>query len=1218
MSEIKDTTMIETAVEEKPQSELTVEQQMAVDAKGYVLVSASAGSGKTHTMLKRIMQLIEGGAKLSKMLIIVYNEANASELREKIRTKLFEKACNSIGDKAETYREQIDDIAFSTICTIHAFCRSALKKHFEVLGLNPDFDILDTTEDNIYRSKALDKAIEECSEVDNTFLEMLTMFESRRSEENIRDNIVKFFEKMDVQWDCDQFIKTIKDNFQSQDIYEDIVWNKIKSKMEQVVSVVNEILPIFVAEKQDAAVRKLQEDILEMYPHFLVRNANAVKNIGDKRQEIGGKRMSSQQDFSANHPIEMQKASKCYSQTKALMEEVVVLFGDEEFRKKAFEQTKKYAMKLVDVTLRFKDIYEEMKAKDNVMTFGDLEHGAVRLIQAVDEGGNPLIDIGEGFEHVLVDEYQDVNGTQEYIISYLTKGRQAFMVGDVKQSIYGFRLSDPEIFLARQNYYSKNAEKDNINAPIFFKDNFRSDNAILKFVNDIFGDAMTVATAGVDYENEGKFNEVSEIQRNEGEVEVHIFETQRPGKEVAPLGIYKPINSVKPTMYKTALEKEAEFIANEIIELRGKTKHSFSLKKNKNDEWLPPRPLEWSDFAILFRGRNANTDKIIKVLKSKGIPVDEGSFAKEKEPAETELINMLSVIDNPCQDYALAGYMLSYLGGYTEDELNKIVMTAKKQVKDEGLKNLDLYGKVTMYPTFDKTCIDEALADKIKCTLDRLEYYRVVGSYMSVRGLVEKIVSDTRYDAYLNSKSEALGNSFGLYVQSISEDSITLSKYLREYKESGRELKGKAEGGDRVQVSTMHAYKGLEKPVIFLPCSQATSKATKDETIKFRKKGDNVSLPDLSIDPSGVIGMSYFDIDGRTKEDYTISNKVTQILASEKEYREEMRLLYVALTRAQKKMYITGTYKDSKNPLSIPNFTKKHGCEIFEKQESLFDYIATAINRGCLSSSIVKTLHRDGLEEVEEEGREPFYMRIGEKTEFEKQLTEEIKKAQSFVYPHQEETELSIKYTVTQINREGIEELSATFPIYEEDSFEEASLSQEELSNNVQDRNEVSIATIGTIYHKVMEHIDFSIDNLDNTTNAIDKMVDDGILTKEERGHIKDNEILSALKNDIIKQAVGAMCHHELPFVMYVPAKSVLEGSKSEDKVLVQGVIDLLVEGKEKYIVDFKYSSLNTKISRKKYEKQLKLYKMAYKVAFGEEIDKIVLLSLKTGESFEL
>ncbi len=1161
---------------------LTKEQERAIKAKGLVMVSASAGSGKTHTMLERIIHLIDEGVSLDKMLILVYNEANASELREKIRGKLFEMACESIGEKAEVYRKQLDEIAFSTICTIHAFCRSALKKNFEAIGINPDFDILDETAHKVYINKALDKTIEEYAENgDDKFLEMLSIFESKRTEENIRDNVVKLYERMDVQSSLEDFINAIKDNYSSRQKFDDIIWNRAIDKFHKIVAVARSIYPVIEKENVKGYIKRFC-DIFDMEAYFDSRDA---KNIREKFEEIKSQRPTIKKELSV-----ATTAKKCSSSAKDLMEEISILYADNNYCNKVFEQNKAYVEKLVEITLHFKETLEKMKESDNVMSFSDLEHGAVKLI-------NNGVDIGEDYDYVFVDEYQDVNGAQEYIIKHLVK-KEAFMVGDVKQSIYGFRLSNPEIFLARQDYYENHQEDGIIEAPIFFKDNFRSDNAVLKFVNDIFDYAMTVESAGVNYTKEGRFNEVSKEERREGKVEVHIFEDEDNETKDAE-GLYKLQEHSNAEKVKSAEEQEGEFIAKKILELRSSA--CFTLKKKKPDD-KDKRQLDWDDFAILFRGRNRVSNTIIEVLKRNGIPVDEGSFAKENDPAETEFVNMLQVIDNPRQDYALAGYMLSYLGGYTEDELNVIVQYAKEvQSQEQGKKRvpLDLYDKVLMCGK-----LADDLADKINKTLATLKGYRVVGSYMSVKGLVERIIADTGYDAYLYSKSEAIGNSFNSYLKSISEDSVTLSKYLREYKEGGRETKGRTEGGDRVQVSTMHSYKGLEKPVIFLPGSNfVPTKITKEKHIK---SSDGVTLPDLSLDANGAIGMSYFDVDGRMKDSNTVSNKAIQILSFEKEHREEMRLLYVALTRAQKNMYITGTCstKEGKDrlPFNVENVSKKFVCEPFESEMNLLSYVFTAINRGTLTDCNL-TLHPSRQEKAEAQCSQPFYEIIGEKTAFEKELAKAIENAQNFKYAHDDETRFSMKYSVTAINAEEMKDLSPTFPTHEDDAHDEY---------------DVSITTVGTTYHKIMEHIDFALDNLADVTSAIDKMVEDGIITADLRAIVKDHEVLSALMNPIIKECAGERCYHEQPFVMYVPAKDVFDNTNSTDKVLVQGVIDLLVDGKKKYIIDFKYSSLSSAEARERYKKQLNLYKMAYKVSFGKEIDKIVLLSLKNGESFEL
>ena len=250
-------------------------------------------------------------------------------------------------------------------------------------------------------------------------------------------------------------------------------------------------------------------------------------------------------------------------------------------------------------------------------------------------------------------------------------------------------------------------------------------------------------------------------------------------------------------------------------------------------------------------------------------------------------------------------------------------------------------------------------------------------------------------------------------------------------------------------------------------------------------------------------------------------------------------------------------------------------------------------------------LHGDGGYTPINEKEKPFFAMGGKKTAFDEELEKEIEKARGYVYPHQEETTLAMKYTVTALNADSVKDLGVSFPVYDE-------------SDSDRRNDGVEITAIGTAYHRVMELIDFSLDDLGAVTKAIGQMVADGLLREEQRALVKDNEILKALMNPVIKSAAGEKCYHEQPFMMYVPARDVIDGSESDDKVLVQGVIDLLVRGKENVIIDFKYSAFRTEESKEKYKKQLYLYKMAYERAFREKIDKVVLLSLKTGESFQL
>ncbi|MDE6060888.1 MAG: UvrD-helicase domain-containing protein, partial [Clostridia bacterium] len=377
-----------------------------------------------------------------------------------------------------------------------------------------------------------------------------------------------------------------------------------------------------------------------------------------------------------------------------------------------FAQNALYVYKLLEITSRFDKELARLKRENNVLSFEDLQHLTVGLLK-------DYSSLGSVYDAVFVDEYQDVNPTQEFIIQRLIKG-ECFMVGDVKQSIYGFRLADPKIFLARQERYKRGG-----GTAIDFNRNFRSARKILAFVNGVFNAVMTEKTADVDYKNTAAFE--LDGMPDGGRVEVHLF-TDKRSERIDAKGLYDITNHVQAEEGVSASISEGKFIAREIKSLVGRAKGDGGY-------------IGYGDIAILFRSRTRGAQQIIEVLRSEGIPVDESVFGKSASRPERELISMLRVLDNPRQDIPLAGFLLSFFGGYGEDELSLIAA-------QEGEC---LYDKVRSISceADNENENKRTLAGKLRNTLSMLDTYRIKASFKNVSELMSGIISDFCYDAYM-------------------------------------------------------------------------------------------------------------------------------------------------------------------------------------------------------------------------------------------------------------------------------------------------------------------------------------------------------------------------------------------------------------------------------------------------------------------------------------
>lgn len=1125
---------------------LTPDQKSAVLAKGQVLVSASAGSGKTSTMVKRVLLMIAEGMSLKDMLILVYNNAAAEELKEKLHQELFKQACASSGELRDRYRKEIDDIAFSHISTIHAFCQSLIRENFEKLGISPTFQVLDENTHAVYLNSAIDETFLEYEQNgDEVFLELVDQFSQSRKDDNFKKTLARLFHIIEIQPDSKEFEECV-DRCYTQDIndsrFSKILLDYYTAYAKRASGVFDDLLS-----KTDGAkgldrhrqklvnaivtcndiikADNLKELLRSAYAYDKVRLAGSKKDtIGEQYAPIIKKYL---EDFEGN----IEKIAKLYERFDKVPD--------------GYAQNGMYVRKLVEIVKNFAHKLQESKRADNVLSFEDLLHLAKDLLD------HDEYRLNEAFDAVFVDEYQDVNPMQEAIIQKLIRG-ECFIVGDVKQSIYGFRLADPTIFISRQKRYEK-FEQEGKN--IFFNRNFRSAYRILKYVNDVFDTAMTKDSADIDYASEAQFELGGIAPANiadlspEGSVQLHLFVSGK--EETAPQSGLYDITAHEDIKNDGGATQEGEFIANQINALVGR---AMGVDEDGQGKYLG-----YGDIAILFRSRTQASQDILDVLTKRGIPLSDSSFNRSADLPERELVNMLRVIDNPRQDIAFAGYLLSYFGGYSEDELayvatefgdcfyDKFVARAKKQ---------------------------DNLAKKIENTLQTLDCYRIKASFESVATLMDEIVRDYSYDAYLMRGGEADVYGLKAFVSTARQNDWSLGKFLENYQE-GTTRTNSAGGEDRVTVSTFHGYKGLESAVVFV-ADVGANFGGQD------KMGDLIVSASSSLDgvnDKGLVGMNAYDVENRIKDPTTLSKVAVVNRINANLVKEEIRLFYVALTRAKQIMYITATISETKRK----NFGTMPSLE---SPKSDLDLIERALYNG---EGVLPIVH--DYKDNDEEQANLHSIVLPSPNE---KIKKAIEVVQNFKYPHMVATTMAMKYSVSQVD--SIDD--ATARVYKEG------------------------ANIGTVYHKVMQHIDYFAEGLDGVVAEMDRLVKENLLTDDERNIVKAEDIRACLDSEIFDLArhcilSGGACYREKPFMMYKSAREISDAFDTDDKVLVQGIVDLFIDGEKKLIVDFKYSALKDVEMMKKYKKQLYLYKTAIESADCVKIDKVLLYSFKTKKIIE-
>lgn len=1026
-------------------------QLQAINTCGNVIVSASAGSGKTTVMVERISRLLKEGKHLRNMLVCTFTRASAADMRGKIHAKIVELVRAGQCDKSE-----LDYLPLADIGTLHSFCRTVTRTYFFAAGFDPTSDIGDENESDSLLFSAVDTAVNNAFEGgDANDLDVINAFGGNADLSKILATAVRFAQS--VPEGKGWFDKRANKQAAFDALMRDVDRVRAEFKAELVIlrndaaAVGGKLVKIIEALKNGENVI----DGKEPFVSTTLRNGSIEEKVINERFKAFKKEIG---DF--NKYVEQLAEANTYDGSAG-------------------------AASLCGMAREAYDLYESKKRAAAIVDYGDLERGALKVLN--DEVAFEAIS--KRYKYIFIDEYQDINPLQDAICRKLGECAETFLVGDPKQSIYMFRHCDPTYFLEA-------LKRDNFHA-VRLNSNFRSGRNILDFTNKIFSRAMTVEDGGVDYAAEGM---LTTTRTEDGSAELKTV--LKPKKDGYSTGIY----SVRAHSDCQNVFAENDLIISSIFEF---------LKRD-----IDGRAVTYGDIAVLAEKRSAKLLELIESLKQRGIPVTlNGGFKPFIEDGLKPLICVLRAIDNRLDDVPLVGAMRG-LFGFTEAELEDI---ATEEQFHEAVANHN--GKY------------KARIDDMFVALDRFAEY---ARFLSAAQLTAKVVSETSYFDYMAERGEDVRKLeiFLDYLQDkFNSSSLHAMLSVQGADEISLELPC---GQNAISVMTVHSSKGLEFPFVILAHTGTMF------------NNDRLMQPYL-FTSDGLIVKA---LDGKT---LTLKDTAEYIyyssIARHSEYEQRLRLLYVALTRAQKGLIVTGTVTSNKPP------------EI--KGDS-----ATCL-LSCLRPFVAET-QLNAEDCVLPAAPEVKRVYVGANEEIANAIAARI----NFVPP----TRFPIKTCVTSI-AEAVDE----------DEHYQRGESLPYIDGDRAGRR-------GTAYHKAMELVDFHAPDESILENIVD-------------GELVEFARIERAAHAIAERFADYKAYRERSFLSDMPS-SLLGSfpSASGGNVLVQGVIDLLlVKGDEAVIIDYKTTELNS-IESASYRKQLELYKYAAESALGLKVTDALLYSFVDGK----
>lgn len=1186
----------------------TPEQQKVIELRdSSILVSAAAGSGKTAVLTERIVREVcdeEHPVDIDRLLIVTFTNAAAAEMRERIAAKIAERL-EETPDSAHIQR-QATLLHNAQITTIDSFCLFLLRNHFNEIGLDPAFRIADEGEVKLMQQDVLKELIEDSyASGDEDFRYCVEYFCPGGRESVLEKHILNLSRyAASFPWPEEWLLERKRDYDAAtpgelcESNYGRYLTEHLSAmaagwlqKMERVQALVQEPDgPYMFGEMVDGEIEQLERlcacGNLEEYAVSLPMIAFGT--LSRKKDESV---LASKRELAVNLRAEVKKSVQGMAEKLfATPLELAAAQGAACGRPVGI---------LIDLALDFDRRMAAKKREKKVIDFSDMEHFALDILVERREGelhpSRVALEYRQHFAEVLIDEYQDSNLVQEFLLRAVSGEEEGhynrFMVGDVKQSIYKFRLARPELFLEKYESYTGIPQ-----IRIDLAKNFRSRVQVVEAVNDVFSRLMSPRVGGLAYDEKAALYPGAVYPENAGN-ESELLLIEKPEKDSE----------------ETEKQREARVIAARIKELRG----SFSVTDRASGEL---RPVKYSDMVILLRTNSGWDEEFKEVLEEEGIPVYITSKTGYFGATEVqELLQVLRVLDNPRQDIPLFGVMKSVFGGFGEEEI-ALIRSAHK--------GCSLYEAVKRFADEE----EHRLQEKVRRFLNMLGKYRRCTVYMPVRELLTTLVTDFDYLNYvtaLPAGGKRRANVEMLFTRASDFEKtsyfglfhfIRYMEQLEKYDVDYGEAEGLDENADVVRIMSIHKSKGLEFPVTFV---SGLSK-------RLNMQDANQSL---ILDMDLGLATDYVDPERRLR------NKTLRRLALARKLREdslseELRVLYVAMTRAREKLILTAVLEKAEEKWQAvrESATEQLSFSDFMESGSLLDFLLPVLGKTCIQVSVAKgeELAAGGMREQIELGDRR--RRLEQELPVDEEALEVLKERLGAVYAYENLAGLYTKTTVSELKIAAMADKDeAAFHTFEEKEI------QPYIPTFRREAESVSGTVRGNAYHRAMELMDFGrlmgdaqaaganyeeyrqfweTKEARSRLNAFLKEETENRRLKQEyfealNGKKLVNFLRSQLGFRMWRAERGGKLYREQPFVMGLPASRLGKDFPDSESVLIQGIIDVFFEEEEGLVLlDYKTDSVSSMEELwNRYETQLDYYSEALRKLMGKPVKERILYS---------